>query len=70
MFFKLPQVRKLLTFVSLLILTIVVIFLVTPSRADEDLDDVTSQLNKQQKQLADLEKRQQQLSRDISSASL
>jgi len=69
-FFKLPQVRKLLTFVSLLILTIVVIFLVTPSRADEDLDDVTSQLNKQQKQLADLEKRQQQLSRDISSASL
>src|SRR3990170_6184376 len=69
--------RKLLTFVSFLIITIAVAFgstslttsLVAPSRADE-LSDVTSQLNKQQKQLADLEKRQQQLSRDISSASL
>src|SRR3972149_3517117 len=37
---------------------------------DGDINQVTSQLNKQQKQLADLEKRQQQLSQDISSASL
>jgi peptidoglycan hydrolase-like amidase len=62
--------RKLLTFVSLLLLTIAVAFLVVPSRAEETLEDVTSQLNNQQKQLADLEKRQQQLSQDISSASL
>ena len=73
----LPNMRKLLTLVSLLLLTVAVAFgstslttsLVAPSRADE-LSDVTSQLNKQQKQLADLEKRQQQLSQDISSASL
>ena len=37
---------------------------------DDDIDKVTGDLAKQQKQLADLEKRQQQLAKDIASASL
>src|SRR3990172_4729912 len=61
--------RKLLVVISFFLLAIGVAFSVTPSRADE-LDDVTSDLAKQQKQLADLEKRQQQLAKDIASASL
>ena len=61
--------RKLLVLISFFLLAIVVAFSVSPSRADE-LDDVTSDLAKQQKQLADLEKRQQQLAKDIASASL
>jgi peptidoglycan hydrolase-like amidase len=61
--------RKLLIFIPFFLLAIGVALSVTPSRADE-LDDVTSDLAKQQKQLADLEKRQQQLAKDIASASL
>ncbi|MDP1710523.1 MAG: SpoIID/LytB domain-containing protein [candidate division WWE3 bacterium] len=63
------QVRQLLTLAALLLLTIAIAFSVSPSRADE-LDDVSASLNKQQKQLSDLEKRQQQLSRDIAAASI
>lgn len=64
-----PQVPKLLISVAFFLLSILIAFSVSPSRADV-LDDVTSDLARQQQQLADLEKRKAQLSKDISSASL
>ncbi|MEX2053438.1 MAG: hypothetical protein WD940_00290, partial [Patescibacteria group bacterium] len=71
MFFRLPKMRKLLTFLFLFLATVLIASLVPPSRAEElDLDTVTNQLTQQQKQLSDLEKRQKQLSKDIASASL
>uniref|UniRef100_A0A831Z2H1 SpoIID/LytB domain-containing protein n=1 Tax=candidate division WWE3 bacterium TaxID=2053526 RepID=A0A831Z2H1_UNCKA len=69
MVLKLPPVRKLLIPIAFFLLTALIAFSVPPSRADE-LDDVTAELTRQQQQLSDLEKRQQQLSRDISSAFL
>ena len=49
MVLKLPRVRKLLTLLSFLLLTIAIAFSVPPSRAEE-LDDVTADLARQQQQ--------------------
>src|SRR3990170_5046603 len=63
------KVRKLLIPLLILLAFAVSIGFIIAD-IDDDIDKVTGDLAKQQKQLADLEKRQQQLAKDIASASL